>query len=665
MRARHVAIVGAGPTCLYSLAHLAALLPRTRLPHGLRVSVFERSGRFGSGEVHDDRQVRTSYMNRVAAQVAFAPEPPCDELSAFLPEELRPTLYEWSALEFARTGDPDFDLLPTDVPRRHVHGSALRDMFDRYTELIRSVPGVTVDLHREEVTDVRDHGRRLVLTTGGPEPRSLQADHVLFATGHAWNDPSLCPRTSRTAALAEGNGAHYVPVPYPLEHRVTERTVPPGSVVALRGLGLTALDVILHLTEGRGGTFVPDAGAGEHGLRYRPGGREPQLIIGTSPSGVPVSGRPLNEKVDDPSTEHSGVFLTLGAVDRMRTARGRRALDFRLDVLPLVVLEMAYVFYRTVHGDLFAQRFPAVVKGVYEEHLDGRGPRGEEGTERLLAPVADLLREWDPHGTTTPRFDWRSLLDPLPKDSASPRDDWHARVVAFLRSDLSRSLRGNLHDPVKAACDGVWRDLRSVLSHVADGDGLEARSRREFDQVHMRYYHRWSNGAGLEPMCKLLALVEHGLLDFSLGPDPVLEAVPERRGMRVRGGLTGRTRNVSSVVEARVHRFDPWRDRSPLYRNLLRRGLVRQWVLPEDGPDRGYRPGGLDLDEGFHPLRPDGTSDDRLTFLGTPAEGRRTFQESAARPGPGNEILLRSARWAEEVIGACLTTGTTAKAGHR
>ncbi len=110
-------------------------------------------------------------------------------------------------------------------------------------------------------------------------------------------------------------------------------------------------------------------------------------------------------------------------------------------------------------------------------------------------------------------------------------------------------------------------------------------------------------------------------------------------------------RRVDALIEARVHPFDPGRDTAPLYGNLLRHGLVRQWRNPGDGSgEADLVPGALDLDEAYHPVSVAGAVERRLTFHGAPADGLRLFQLSAARPHSDSYVLNNAVRWAEELV---------------
>ncbi|MCP3102428.1 FAD/NAD(P)-binding protein [Myxococcus sp. K15C18031901] len=664
MSGPHVVIVGGGPFCTYALERLAALLPALDLSSGLTLSIFERTGHFGAGATHSDAQVPTSYMNRVASQIGFAADESSADAPRLLPRELRPTFTEWADAKYQATGDRRFLFHPVEVPPRYLHGEALRERFDGYVAWLRELPNVTVDLHAAEVTDIaREDSGGFRVHAGDV---SLHATHVLLVTGHSNNHPAPGSLEETLAAHAHQTPpARHVPFAYPLDAQVSEETVPPGSTVGVLGMGLTAIDVLLHLTEGRGGTFVrePSLGAAPV-LRYLPSGREPAAIVAVSPSGMFTTCRPYNAKAVDGSgrghgaLQHTGVFLTSAAVDTLRENVGQRCrvqgtevrqLDFERHVFPLVVLEMAYVYSTTLLGAHLGPTLRGAAEARYREFLREGCLHRDDGIEALLAPLQACL---DGLGEARPaqRFDWRAWFHPLGEPTSIPGDVWREQLIAFMRRDHEAAAKGNLRDPTKAACDGVWRDLRAIYSQVVDFGGLTAASHRRFVEVYWRYYIRMSNGAGLEAMSKVLALVEAGRVDVSIGPRPIVEPLPGRPSFRIRGPVTGTRRDVGVLVEGKAHPFDAERDMGPLYPNLLRRGLVRRWRNPGAVASEDFIPGGLDVSTAFHPLQADGRPEPRLTILGASIEGVAFFQLSAARPQSNSSILNTIARWANELV---------------
>ncbi|MCR9255256.1 MAG: FAD/NAD(P)-binding protein [Alphaproteobacteria bacterium] len=659
-----IAIVGGGPRCTYAVERLAAYFSAAPPAERTLIVIFERTGRFGAGATHSDRQPGTSYMNRVASQIGFAADESHDSGTRLgvplLPRVLRPSFHEWCRVRYDETGDPRYDLDPTDVPSRALHGEALRAMFDRYVALLRTTPNVDVDLFADEVVDIAPRAGGFSVATLG---RSFDVARVLLVTGHTPTRPHPDTLPGQLMGLPG-----FVPAAYPLEASLTEAAVPPGATVGVLSLGLTAIDAILYLTEGRGGRFEPcPDGTDCPPLRYVSSGREPGTIIGLSPSGLPAQARPRNDKARDGSGRnhdrlaHRPHFLTNETVDRLRTHQGVpndiagrivRQLDFGRHIFPLVVLEMAFVFYRITEGEAFGDGVLRAIEDRVALFRHDAPLSPEEGIALLMAPVEGAA---DALGLPFERrFQWRDLFHPLGEDAvptghAWKGADWGERMVSFLRADVRAAAQGNLAHPVKAAVDGVWRDLRSVFSYVLDEGGVTAASQRDFARVYHRHYQRMSNGAGLEAMRKVLALVEAGVLDLSIGPRPSIAA--DETGFRVTGGLTGTTRHASVLINGRMEPFDPERSDAPLFRNLLDRGLIRKWRNPglDGAPD--HVPGALDLDPANHPIAVGCGVDPRLTVIGIPAEGLRYFQLSAGRPGSDSGVFNELDRWAREVVG--------------
>ncbi|MEU3343448.1 FAD/NAD(P)-binding protein [Streptomyces sp. NPDC006700] len=711
-RPYRLALVGGGPRATYVVERLSATIGRLE-GRRLEVRVFERTGEFGAGQAHSAGQARTSYLNRIGCQVGFAADETVSGSGPLRPREKRPTLHEWCRRRYAETGHPDFDLRPEDWPRRYVHGLALSDMFQAFADDLRRHPGADLHLHHAEVVDIEPVGAELQIVTADGTRRP--ADEVLLLTGHSYHDPGLSPEGRRLAKAAARGGAAHVPHPYPLNELLGPDTVGPTDVVGLVGMGLTAIDTILHLTEGRNGSFHEEPG---RGLVYRASGTEPAAIVAFSGSGLFTFARPDNHKPGDGSGDHPGMFLTKEAVDLLRANRGqpyptpgrtRPQLDFDRDVLPLVVAEMAHLYYVTLFGPSAALPLTHRAMPCYLAFLTGARPGGEDcllpaldaavddivrtllpvlrGEQALFATqktvvwsVRDVLLHWvrtvygpsaqyevrrcldrslPPaavlEGRDSPwcldtgldgnRFDWRAAVRPV-SPAGSPAE-YRAELLEFMIRDQAWARQGNLCNPHKAASDGVWRDLRSVISYAVDDAGVTAASQQAFLRRHTSRHNRLANGAAPEVMAKITALVEHGLLDVGTGPDARVRYEESSGRTVVVGPHTGARRALDVVVEARMHPFDPRVDVRPLYRNLRERGLVRLWR--NHGADGAgatdFAPGGLDLTPQFHPLRTDGDVESRITVLGAPAEGARSFLLSALRPDADHYVMRDILVW--------------------
>jgi len=703
-----LAVVGGGPRATYALERLSATIGRLD-GRRLAVHVFEASGEFGPGQVYSVNQPHTSYLNRAAHQVSFAADPTVAGADPIRDPHERPNLHEWCRARFERTGDPAFDLEPTDSPRRRQHGLALQEMFTAYIAELRAVPGVTVELHPEEVVDLvpTADGRMDVVSPAGVR---CTADQVLLVTGHSSNEHTGEAGPEAYLDFSGRTGAVYVPSAYPLQEHLSTRTPSAEATVGCAGLGLTSMDQVLYLTEGRGGKFLPDGDR----LRYEACGAEPAQVYAFSPSGMFPYTRALSRK----QSPHRGRFLTREAIDRVREASGlrvaegeRHRLDFEAHVMPLIVLEMAYVHYRTLFGPAVGELVAEGAREDYERFLAGPVGPAEDGTgvERLLAgadAIADVvgtalravlagaltpgeadgtvpgldgraaLERWltvvfgpqaaaaalaaaedgrrlpVPPGSpwrldTDPalnRFDWQTLLHPVRLRAGAAPDEFRLAYLDFLDRDLAWAEQGNLDNPFKAATDGVWRDLRPVLSYAVDGGGLSADSHRQFLDRHRRWQNKLAGGAAPAVMTKIRALIAHGALDVSAGPGATVELDEENGTFVLCGGGTSLRAPLDVLLDGRVHPFDAEHDVRPLYRRLVERGLARLWRNTTPGHE-AFVPGFLDLDTRSRSIGQDGRPVEGITVLGPAAAAQGTYQFRAMRPDHNDAVMREIVVW--------------------
>lgn len=245
-------------------------------------------------------------------------------------------------------------------------------------------------------------------------------------------------------------------------------------------------------------------------------------------------------------------------------------------------------------------------------------------------------------------FRWSDVVNPIAvapgHDPAAYRQAW----LDFMARDVAWALQGNLDNPYKVASDGVWRDLRPVISYAIDTIGLTADSHRQFVDVYYPLHNRLVNGTSLEVARKLIALVQADVLDISLGPGGEAYCDPESERFVVRGPLTGASFHVDTLAESRVHRFHARHDACPLFPNMLRRGLVTLWRRRTEG-QADHVPGYIDVSDRSHPIGADGREVPQLTVLGPATSGRRFFQFAALRPGIGSFVMNDIETWVNDL----------------
>ncbi|MGI5192311.1 FAD/NAD(P)-binding protein [Streptomyces sp. CA-288835] len=581
MRTVQVTIVGMGPRGLGILQHM--IHSAHRLPEGTVLDVhLVDPGDSGQG-VHSSRQPDHLLTNTLASQLTM------------FPDGSGPSFTEWAQQAgyrrfdgfYHRTGETCGDPIGShDYLPRSLLGEYLSFAFDR---TVRSLPGsIRVVHHRARAVDLQEllpSGRYLVRIEGGYE---IPSDFVFLATGHCRRAPDqedvrfgnfVSDHRDRNDRLA------YVEHCYPVDK--LER-IAPGTTVAVQGLGLTAHDVIAHLTTGRGGRFEGDG----LDMRYLPSGREPSILL-FSRQCLPAAARGINQK--GLTGDYKPNFLTPGAVRDLRRhaeeRRGSTQIDFETDVAPLLLREMGY---------------------VYRCALEQRDipPEQYEFSAADQAAIA-------------------AVLDPLAGRTFRGLDCFRTFLRAFVTEDLEHAERGNRTSPVKAATDAI-RDVRASLREAVEFSGLTPDSHWVFNNRWVPLMNRVSFGPPRRRNYELLALMNAGLVDLAGGPGCRVVPDPETARFAIRTDFTGAgptTRYADTLVAARLDLFHPRTDGSPLTARLLERGLIRSYR------NGSYEPGGIDITSTSRVISRTGTPLAGVWALGYLVEGPRYYTYYLPRAG--------------------------------
>jgi uncharacterized NAD(P)/FAD-binding protein YdhS len=578
--ARAIAIVGLGPKGLYCLERIAAEARARPLDEPLTVHLFERTAQFGASPVYDPAQPDHILVNVAVGEIdlwnAGDPPPVCGRGPSFL---------EWhQAVE-----RPAVPLTGEEYLPRAVVGRYLIDGFQR---ILRHLPpGLDVVRHAGEVTDIRRVPDGYALAA---EDGEVFAEKIMLATGHSRLRPGAIESRFEMAAR-ENPRLTFIPFAYPVVE--TMAPIPAGARVSMLGIGLTFIDAVLELTEGRGGRFARDGDR----LTYHRSGREPEVIYPFSRTGLPMTPK----AADLPIEPRRLVFVT------PENLRKRAPLELERDVLPLFELEMALRYYR-IAGD--------------RDALDACG--GD--VDAVRATIAKWL---DAHPEHEP-FDYRRVVDPIGARAFSNGGEYNAFVTRYMTEEIARARRGEGGCPVKAAIS-IWYDVRSAIGEVLPHGGLTAASHRRLVDDYFPRLKRVAFGPPIVNIEKLLALVEAGLLDFSVARSPRVET---GESFELHCEANGSVAYAEVLVDARYPHVDVERDATPLYRNLVRRGLVRAFR------NDGYSPGAIDMTaETRFVIGRDGTPNEDICVIGIPTESNLVGNLTIAR----DEF---AGRWAARVM---------------
>lgn len=487
-----VVVIGAGPRGTGFLERLAANAPELYADLPLEIHLVDPHPP-GGGRIWRPDQSPLLWMNSMAEDVTMFTD---DTVTLEGPVLPGPTLAEWAGID------------GRSFPSRRQQGAYLRWV---YEEAVAALPpAVTVHEHRARalrVSGPRD-GRQLVRLEGRTEP--LIADLVVLTLGHL--DAELDDEQMELADFARRRGLLHLPPDFTAESRLD--ALPAGEPVIVRGFGLAFVDLMVLLTEGRGGRY-------ENG-EYLPSGQEPVLHVG-SRRGVPYHSKiGYGWEGERPPLPR---FFGPAEVDALLSRPG--PVDYQRDLWPLIDKELGFAHYHR----LFAARpeRTSVNWPDFEERYSAAAPGSPELHTLVAASVP----------APADRLDLEALDHPLDGLRFGSYDALQDGLRSYIAADLERR-----HDRAHSEDLAVFLGLLSVHGQLIRLGDIGGR-------WHGFFSHLASGPPGPR-LRQLLALSRAGVVRF-LGAGITVEADEERAVFRAGSdGVPGEWIEARALVEARL-----------------------------------------------------------------------------------------------------------------
>ncbi|WP_327322670.1 FAD/NAD(P)-binding protein [Streptomyces sp. NBC_01210] len=532
-----IVVIGAGPRGTGFLERLAANAPELYAGLPLDIHLVDPHPP-GGGRIWRHEQSPLLWMNSMAEDVTMFTD---DTVTLDGPVLPGPTLAEWAGLD-GQT-----------FPSRQQQGAYLRWV---YEEAVAALPpAVAVHEHRARALRVSGprEGRQRVWLEGRRQP--LIADLVVLTLGHL--DAELDGEQKQLADFARRRGLLHLPPDFTADSDL--EGLPAGEPVIVRGFGLAFVDLMVLLTEGRGGRYAN----GE----YLPSGQEPVLYVG-SRRGVPYHSKiGYGWEGERPPLPR---FFGPAEVDALLSRPG--PVDYQRDLWPLIDKELGFAHYHRLfaaHPERTSVNWPD-----FEEKYAAAAPGSPELHTLVAASVPD----------PGDRLDLEALDHPLDGLRFGSYDALQDGLRSYITADLERR-----HDRAHSEDLAVFLGLLSVYGQLIRLGDIGGRWHGFFSYL--------ASGPPGPRLRQLLALSRAGVVRF-LGAGITVEADEERAVFRAGGaGVPGEWIEARALVEARLPEPSLERTRSPLLRSLYADGADATptgllSVDPEDGRvlERGGRP---------------------------------------------------------------------------
>jgi len=580
MRVNHIAIIGFGPRGLNILDRLIENIVRDEINNTIKLHIID-PGKPAEGS-HLSNQPDHLLVNTVSSQITLHAG---DSVSlknggkSFI-QWARHSGYKSFNNKFIKSDD-GLNLTEMEYLPRSLLGAYLNDS---YKNLLTLLPkNICVVEHRKTAVNIVKDNRLKVYFDDG---ETIDCDFVFLSTGHGYRKPTISDiefSNFYDVHLSRNPLLSYFRSPYPISRLdfISSR-----ANVLIQGFGLTAHDAISALTIGRGGKYSKSGNK----LTYIASGNEPKIFL-SSRQCLPFAGRGVNQK--GLTGRHVAQFITTNAVESIRQnntlERNTSKIDFELQILPLILKEMAYAWQcAEARKQLNPNSFVA-------------DPNTVKQIEKVLWPLRD--------------------------EKFANYSSWRDFFLNLVENDLEQALLGNVDSPLKAATD-VLRDVREAIRRAVEWSGLTRDSHKYFIEVFNPIINRVSFGPPLRRNQELLALFESGVVELGGGPGSKVTCDKESSRYLLCCGFKDENykKYMDVVITARLDGYSPLNDSSDLSNNLIQSGVITPYY------NDGYHPGGLAIDKKFHPINASGNANQNMWAIGFPIEGAHYYTHALPRP---------------------------------
>lgn len=531
-------IVGFGPKGFSALASLQKTLEHSTSIKPVQLHLFNSHRFFAAGPNYSPDQPEYLLINYSIEHINAWTEPESDD-----PDKL--TFMDWIAKYANSHNHPKAE----DFASRALMGLYLQDALKI---VLQKLPeNISVLAFQGEVTGCQvDHSNSVCLELDHiafhPEIRYAS---VILTTGHLF--PNSTPKG------LEYN-PYFISEVYPTKSWL--QSITNHDRVAINGLGLTFVDAVLALTEGKGGEFIEENGQ----MTYQASGLEPKEIFAFSRSGIPM----IPRSGKSPKFLAELEFFGSKAEKRLDQLHGQ--IDFERDILPLIKAEMEAIWYLT---------------------LIERGPK---------------TGEW------FSLFNFQELVNPLPEECYSCGDFYQSemeKITDFYLKELEEEPSKSLIQQVAS----VWRRLLPKMISYYNSDGFTQESQERFEKYYLVRFNQISFGPPSVSMRKIHSLIKNGYLNYHLGRSPEIETTEDLK-FRISSSENGFVSICDYVIQAGIQNNQFPHRNSSLYEDLFKRGLASC-----KNPDKESNCPNINHEGQL--ISRTGAPIPQITLFGTPTEG--------------------------------------------
>ncbi|MFZ4261333.1 FAD/NAD(P)-binding protein [Sphingobacterium sp. HJSM2_6] len=541
----YISIIGGGPKGFYALTQFLTLCDRRGLNTNVQIHWFNSNPNFGSGPHYQPDLPDYLLLNQCIADVNC-----WEEEEWKLDEEKHASLKAW--IQKHKTCNQTVQ--NEDLCTRELFGRYLIDSLLSILQAHKS--NIRIHLIQGKIEDI-SLTKKYIKLTANQQVLPYKYQSILLATGHSFQN--IIPEAIINNASSE---VSYISEPYPLQQLDHIR---PKSEVAIRGIGLSFIDVMLYLTEGRGGIFYKN----DQELKYLPSGNEP-ILFPFSKTNLPI----LPNNIFWKDQKYQPKFFTNEFIEQLLATKKTK--NFQKDIFPTLDLEVKYAFYSRL------------------EHL-------------VDAPEEEILKFIEERQDDE-RFTINALTDPISYSRVSPEANFNEFITDLSIYCLRFMDAGELFSPMSTALAAV-RESFFQMRKLYNFSNLKGKSQEKFDQDWLGPLTQLALGPARINVEKFFCLLTEGYIKFIYYEEPEVSVLEDK--ICIKSNHVEKT--FDYLIEARVAKLNLRMGNCQLINKLYQKKIIRELV------NGSYHTGKIAINKNGKLKQL--TSNHLIYLYGTPTEG--------------------------------------------
>lgn len=568
----HIGIIGLGPKGLFGFERLLAQLHASKCTN-VEVHLFNLTDLFATGWIYDPKQPDYLKMNYPNKWISLNPPKEPSAIIKIL------SFSEWQANRHNTLVEQE----DYQIASRADVGVYLRHYFN---ELCASADkNIKIHKHHAKVTSIDKMDRGYSIQSDNKQFKSPIFSSLLVTTGHS---PSIASKNDEFYKKT-----NEIPFIYPVNEKLS--TISSNTTIACKGIGLTAIDAVLALTEGRGGEFKWN---NKEECSYKKSDNELFKIYPFSLSGVPIV--PRNPRPIGPQQS----FFFKRYIEAFDSHS--KLFDFEKDLLPIIKQDII--------GEYYFQLFKN-----HDIYIDLSKP---------YANVKDEIQKFHHQHPLETMFKPSDLLHPI-----FDADTLHLEIPKYWRMWVD-ALKSKSSPLVAAA--GTWQNLSEDFNTLYSGNRLTTASKATFIKTYFSLFNRISYGPPVINIKKMLAITEQGILDFSYAKSPSIDTSNGKSNLI----LNQKNASFDLLIDARIPRG--YSKSSKVLFNDEKSKAIFNYSTSKVKLNHANT---LMCNEHGNPLDANGNADKNISLYGTPTEGFLFDNDTLSRKRNDTASL-----WAKHVV---------------